>query len=122
MNKRLLALLLLAGAVFLGSGAYLAWQHFAPHTGAYTVEVVQDNRVLYTFDYPTSEERSIRIVSPDGKSWNEVYLHDGTICMRDAGCPDLTCVHTGDLQCENLPIVCLPNKLVIRLAEREGQQ
>lgn len=120
MPKPLLALLLFVGIVFAGSGGYLLWQHGAVPKGSRTVEVVQDNRVLYTFPYPTIEEKTIRIASPDGTSWNEISLHDGTICMSDAGCPDLTCVHTGDLQYENLPIVCLPNKLVIRFAGGEG--
>lgn len=119
MDKRLLGLLLVVGGIFLGSGGYLLFQHFYHPEKQRTVEVVQDNRVLYTFVYPTLEEKTIRIESPDGSSWNEVRLHDGTICMSDAGCPDLTCVHTGDLQYENLPIVCLPNKLVIRFADGE---
>lgn len=120
MDKRLLILLIFVGVIFCGSGGYLLWQHFHHPEGRRTVEVVQDNKVLYTFVYPTVEEKTIRIESPDGTSWNEVHLHDGTICMSDACCPDLTCVHTGDLQYENLPIVCLPNKLVIRFAGEES--
>ena len=119
MSKQLLALIIIMTAVFIGSGIYIILQYLYIPDGKRTIEVVQDNTVIYTFDYPTMEERTIHIVSPDGKSYNDVCLHGGTVCMKDAGCPDLVCVHTGDLKYENLPIVCLPNKLVIRFADKE---
>ena len=71
-----------------------------------------------TFGYPTTETRTFRITSPDG-GWNEITIKDGSICISDADCPDKTCVKTGILRSESLPIVCLPHKLVIRLEENE---
>lgn len=113
-NKaRILGIVL--GAVFLGSGGVLLWQNLHKPQGA-RILIVQDNNVLYTLDYPTSETRTFRIESPDG-GWNEITLRDGSICMSDADCPDQTCVKTGLLRSESLPIVCLPHKLVIRLEE-----
>lgn len=117
MNRRLLALLTVLGAVLLGSGGVLLWQSLAAPPDHCTVEVVQNNRVLYTFSYPTSEERTVRIPSADGTSWNDIRLHDGTICVSDAACADHTCVRMGDLT--QRPIVCLPNRLVIRFAQEE---
>ena len=114
MNKaRLLGIAL--GVIFLGSGGVLLWQQFhKPQTAQ--IEIVQDNRLVCTFDYPTQGEQTFRIETPDG-GWNDVTIRDGSICISDADCPDQTCVKTGLLRSESLPIVCLPHKLVIRLKE-----
>ena len=86
------------------------------HSHKQTVEIVQDGTVLYTFDLNNTENRNIRISAPDG-GYNLVQIHDGTICISEADCPDQTCVHMGILQSDYLPIVCLPHKLIVRFAE-----
>ena len=83
------------------------------------VFVIQENQVIYEL-YPESElDRTIRIDFPDG-GYNIIQIQNHEICISEADCPDLTCVHTGVLKSETLPIVCLPHKLIIRFAE-EGE-
>ena len=89
------------------------------HSDKQTVEIVQDGKVLYTFDLNTAENREIRIPSADG-GFNLIVIQDGTICISEADCPDQTCVKTGKLQSEYLPVVCLPHKLIVRFAEDES--
>jgi len=76
-------------------------------------EIVQDGKVIYTFDLTTAPDQTITIESPDGSS-NTVTIENGEIFMSSAECPDKTCVNSGKLKSEGLPIVCLPNRLVIR--------
>lgn len=83
------------------------------------VEILRDNEVLYTLDLSEESDRTFRIESEEG--WNDVTISDGRICVSDADCPDKTCVRSGDLRHEHLPIVCLPHKLVIRFCEGEEQ-
>lgn len=80
--------------------------------------ILQNNKVIYSFDLSKEEDRSFRIESTDG-GWNEVMIENGKICISDADCPDKTCVHTGFLRSEGVPIVCLPHKLVIRFSDEE---
>ena len=80
------------------------------------VEIVQDNKVLYTFDLKKEKDRIFRIEYSDG-GWNEIKIENGRICVSDADCPDKTCVKTGTLRSETIPIVCLPHKLIIRFCE-----
>ena len=82
------------------------------------VVIVQNNKVIYELDLSKESDRSFRIESPDG-GWNEVCIKDGKICISDADCHDHTCVKTGVLRSESIPIVCLPHKLVIRYADKE---
>lgn len=84
------------------------------------VEVVQNNKVIYSFDLSNEENRSIRIETEDG-GWNEIMIENGKISIIDADCPDKTCVKTGVLRSESVPIVCLPHKLVVRFAEKENK-
>ena len=84
------------------------------------VEVIQDNKVIYRFDLPEEENRTIRVESSDG-SWNDIKIENGEISIIGADCPDKTCVKTGVLRSESVPIVCLPHKLVIRFADKENK-
>ena len=82
------------------------------------VEIVQDNQVLYTLDLSSEDDRTFRIDYTDG-GWNEIRIENGSICVSDADCPDKTCVKTGALRSETIPIVCLPHKLIIRFCDQE---
>lgn len=84
------------------------------------VEIVQDGTVIRTVDLANAPDETFRIKSADGESYNIICIRDGTICVSEAGCPDKICVRSGKLRSESLPVVCLPNRLVIRFAEGEA--
>lgn len=102
-------------AVFLVSLGF--WWYTMHRTTGDVVEIIQNGTVLYTLDLSTTENQMLRIVSWDDSSYNLVSIVDGTICISEAGCPDHTCVQTGVLHSSAQPIVCLPNRLVIRYVE-----
>ncbi|MCM1133789.1 MAG: NusG domain II-containing protein [Ruminococcus flavefaciens] len=78
------------------------------------VSIVQDNQVLYNISLD-SDDRTIRIEDKDG-GYNIVEISDGKIRISEADCPDKTCVNTGFLS-GDMPIVCLPHKLVIKYTD-----
>ena len=51
---------------------------------------------------------------------NTIEIKDGKIRVKSAECPDKTCVHMGWLSSSAMPIVCLPNHLVIRFAASDN--
>lgn len=79
-----------------------------------TVEIISDGQVLYRINLLTEQNRTIHIER--GGSYNIVEIKDGEIFVSEAGCPDKICVKTGKLK-GGMPIVCLPNRLVIRFAD-----
>jgi hypothetical protein len=79
------------------------------------VTVTQDGKVIYTLDLSREENRTIT-VEYEGRE-NVIEIKDGRIHMLEADCPDHTCINTGWL--DNLPIICLPNKLVIDWADSD---
>lgn len=84
-------------------------------SGNRRAEVVQDGRILYTFDLDRAENQELTVYY--GDSSNTILIQDGEICVSAAECPDQTCVRMGKLYSDSLPIVCLPNRLIIRFAE-----
>lgn len=76
------------------------------------VEILQDGTVLYELDLSRNGDQILEI-SYQGRS-NTVQIQDGNIRVQAAECPDQICVHRGYLSDTGLPIVCLPNRLVIQ--------
>lgn len=87
-----------------------------PH-GNY-VQIVQDGAVLYRFDLSTAEDQTLDI-EYDGRI-NTVQIENGKIRVLSANCPDHTCVRMGWLESGALPIVCLPNHLVIEFTDADS--
>lgn len=46
---------------------------------------------------------------------NILRIEPGRICIKDADCHDKVCVRTGWISSTDMPIVCLPHKLVIKI-------
>lgn len=84
-----------------------------------TVNIVRDSKVLYTFDLSKAEDTTVDI--DYNGSTNTVEIKDGKIRVLKADCPDNTCVHMGWLSSSAMPIVCLPNHLVIEFAENNSE-
>ena len=83
------------------------------------VNILRDGRVLYTLDL--SEEKNRCFVVEYGSSSNTIEIRDGKIRVLEAECPDKTCVRSGWLTSSAMPIVCLPNHLVIEFASGQGE-
>jgi len=54
------------------------------------------------------------------KYTNTVHVEKGRICIIKADCPDITCVHQGYISDGVSPIVCLPNKITIKIEADEN--
>ena len=57
-------------------------------------------------------EREITLSGEYGD--NVILVSNGQIKMKSADCPDKICVEHGELKSSSSPIVCLPNKVVIK--------
>lgn len=51
---------------------------------------------------------------------NTIVAEQGRIRVESAGCPDQVCVQQGWISDGTVPIVCLPNKLIIEIKGGEG--
>ena len=89
--------------------------------GQGTVAVIkQDGAVLAEVDLTAlSQTYTLPVEGKDGL-WNRVVAEAGRICVEEASCPDQVCVRQGWISDSSVPIVCLPNKLVIEIIGEEG--
>ena len=78
------------------------------------VEIAQDNEILYHLNLAEAKDQTIRITY-EGRV-NVVQIENHAIRMLEADCPGHTCINRGWLD-SAMPIVCLPNHLVIRFID-----
>ncbi len=83
-----------------------------------TVVITLDG-VLYG-RYPLSVDSDIPITK-DNNVINRAVIENGTVYMADASCRNHICVSMGRKKASGESIVCLPNRVVIRIeGESEG--
>ena len=51
---------------------------------------------------------------------NTVVIEDGYCYMKEANCPDKTCVHTGKIKDNSRDIICLPNKVRVEVTKKSA--
>ena len=117
MMKRYKILIGICVVIFLLGIAGSLWTLRMPH--GTRINIVQGGTVLYNIDLTSAEDQTFEI-EYEGRI-NTVQIKDGRIRMLKAECPDQTCVHMGWLDSSAMPIVCLPNHLVIEYADSEDE-
>ena len=116
MTKQVKILISIVSMIFLISCIWAVIILQAPEQQM--IVILQENQILQKIDLATAENQEFRISTKDG-GYNLIRIQDHQICIAEADCPDQTCVNTGILKSQGLPIVCLPHKIIIRFAEEE---
>lgn len=92
-----------------------------PATGntTYIADIYQDGNLLSSIPLDdVTVPYSFTVTGING-CVNEIEVRSGSIGIISADCPDKLCVHQGFISNNRLPIVCLPNRLVIQLRESD---
>ena len=77
------------------------------------VGIYKDGSLVEKIDLKSvTGEREITLSGEYGD--NVILVSNGHIEMKSADCPDKICVKHGELKSSSSPIVCLPNKVVIK--------
>lgn len=101
--------ILLVLALALGVGAA-----YVPHKAAgqdAVVQIYQDGKLLK--ELPLFSNQSLEI---GGKYHNTVLIEQGKVCIAESNCPGADCVHSGTIDRPGRSIVCLPNRVELRIA------
>lgn len=85
-----------------------------------TALVYQNGSLVGTVDLDTVTEACSLTLNGENGSYNIIEFRPGSVGITDADCPDRLCVHMGFQSSSLLPITCLPNRVVIRLAEEDA--
>ena len=116
MTKQVkLGLIILIAAVLLCCAAI-----FLPKGNGTVAHVTQDGVLLYEINLEKeTAQRYIDITAEDGTILNRICIEPGRIRVVEANCPDQVCVNQGWIKDSALPIVCLPNKLILEITGGE---
>ena len=83
-----------------------------------SIEIYMDNKLYKTYDINDKEE--IKIKSKEG--YNIVKIHDKGVEVIEASCPDKVCIHQGFITESSESIVCLPNKVHIKITTEDNHE
>lgn len=96
----------------------------------------------FVYQYFVKEEGSQIVITVDGKEYrslslqedtelliegansgtNSLQVKEGAVKMVEATCPDLVCVHQREIRYNGESIICLPNKVVIKIVSGEENE
>ncbi len=85
-------------------------------TAGKTAKIYSNNRLVRTVSLNNDDEFTIE----NGKNYNIIRIRNGKISVCEADCKNQICVNQGEIDNDLFPIVCVPNRLVIRV-ESETQ-
>ena len=77
--------------------------------------IYSDNELIEVIDLTSVTEPYSFTIGDEESGYNVVQVEYKKIGMTDASCPDHVCVDTGFIESSLIPIVCLPNKIVIEI-------
>ncbi len=117
IRTRTWVIIILSAAVILAGLSYYLLGLMGQGTVA---EIIQDGEVIREIDLSrVAETYSFDVEWKDG-GCNTVTVRPGAICVSEADCPDLICVHQGWLTDQAAPIVCMPHRLMIHIKNASG--
>lgn len=76
--------------------------------GSSFAEVYHDGRLIRTVNLKVDSEYSLEVGMV-------IKVEGGRISVIDSDCPDKLCVLQGAVDSPNIPIVCVPNRIVIKI-------
>ena len=86
----------------------LAFQILTGKTDHAQVVVSIDGNPYGTYDLNTDQTVNIN-------ESNQIRIQDRTVRMIEADCPDQICVRSGEISAAGQSVVCLPNRVVVKI-------
>lgn len=113
MKQTKLWIFLLAGLAALSiASIFILRQAGSENTVA---RIYQDSVCIQEIDLDKLTQATTIEVQGSNGSYNHLAAEHGRIRMTAASCPDQICVHQGWIDSGAIPIVCLPNGVIIQI-------
>lgn len=106
------ALLIILCAVSL---LWILYPEGRNHPGQYAADIFQNGTLIMSIPLTEDNASESFLVEGENGCVNEISIRSGSIGVISADCPDQLCVRQGFIRDSRLPVVCLPNRLVIQL-------
>lgn len=109
-------------AVFMLLSVISAAAVFFFYGSGNTASIYHNGQLIDTIHLDTVTTPYSFIVHSENHHYNVITVEKGRICVSEASCPDHVCVNTGWISDGAIPIVCLPNELVIQIEADSSNQ
>ncbi|MEG6584540.1 NusG domain II-containing protein [Dendrosporobacter sp. 1207_IL3150] len=93
-------------------GIYLSFGTFSTSANT-SVQVTYNGKEIK--NVPLKKGHHEEFIINGLKYYDVIEINDGRVRVREANCPDKICIHSGWISNPHQQIVCLPNKLVIKI-------
>lgn len=105
----------LIGLVLIISLIFIGFNFLKSKKNPEKIVIYLDDKVYKEYPIDSNEDISIKTNS----GFNKVKIHDKGVEIIDASCPDKVCVKTGFVNNSSKNIVCIPNKISIKIINNE---
>lgn len=99
--------------LFAASAGVLASFFFSPDGKQYA-QISVDGKIMKTISLREGYREEIRLQAADQK-YNIIEVNGDKIRVKEADCPDQICVRSGWVKAYPQQIVCLPNRVLIKI-------
>lgn len=114
--KNRIWIIVFSAVLLICTALWLIFQSVSPQTRI--VGIYQNGELVEKINLDlVTDKREITLNGDFGK--NVIAVSNGQIKMLSADCPDKICVNHKELKSEGSPIVCLPNKVIIKFENRQ---
>ena len=103
--------IILLGIILVVALAAIIVVNITKQQGSYVIVVYDQNEVA---KYSINEDIEIKLTYEEN-NYNTLVIKDGKVYMNDASCKDHICVKHHKISMTGETIVCLPNKIVIKI-------
>ena len=86
------------------------------HKSAAVAEIYQDQKLIKELPLHTDA-----VVEIDGDYHNVIEIRNGKVAVTASDCPGEDCVHSGWIGLVGRSIICLPNRVEIRITGTEAE-
>ena len=118
IRKADIILFIVLVALGLAASAALSMSRVDAGDGAKVI--IESGGELYA-TYSLHEDRTLKVPAPNSDdAYNVVEIKDGKVSVTEATCKNQVCVRHGEISISGESIVCLPNRLVVRIENAEG--
>ena len=107
-------IILLIVLVIIGLAASAALSFSRTAAGADAKVIIESGGEPYA-SYSLYEDRTVVVQASDKGAYNTVTISGGKVSVTEASCKNQVCVHHGEISRSGASIVCLPNRMVVRI-------
>ena len=111
IRKADIILFIVLVVIGLAASAALTLSH--GEAGSNAKVIIESGGDLYA-SYPLNEDRTVVVPAPK-QNENVVVISGGKVSVTEASCKNQVCVKHGPISRSGESIVCLPNRLVVRI-------